>query len=294
MAKKPTVKKPDLTIEELYLNENAVIPEGIGRPGKAGKKSRTRNARPVKAFSNPEFMNSPEARLIRLISEYLEPLKRFRNMRIKDTIVFFGSARIEASETYRRRKKVSRIEREMARYYDDAVELAKLLTGWSTSLENGRKFIVCSGGGPGIMEAANRGASEAGGKSIGLNIALPFEQGSNKYISNDLAVEFHYFFMRKFWFSYLAKAMVIFPGGFGTLDELFEILTLIQTRKITKPLPIVLYGSKFWREIINLENMVKMKVISPEDLKLFRMIDSPEEAFEYLRDELTRHYLYER
>src|SRR6266852_4305540 len=191
------------------------------------------------AYKNEEFLDSPAARSIRILSEYLEPLDHFRREKIRDTIVFFGSARITEDGP-------------MGEYYRDARELARRLTEWSDGFANvSRRFVVCSGGGPGIMEAANRGATEAGGKTVGLNIGLPFEQFPNPYITPELSFEFHYFFMRKFWFAYLSKALVGFPGGFGTLDELMEILTLVQTRKLNKKIIIVLYGSAYWKEIIN-------------------------------------------
>lgn len=258
----------------------------------------------MKAFDNPEFIKSPTARIIRILSEYLEPEARFRRYKVRDTIVFFGSARIrsreqvladlerenEKPEGERRLDKLNRDLR-MARYYEDAVELARLLTEWSKKLkEKQRRFFICSGGGPGIMEAANRGASLANGKSVGLNISLPFEQFPNHFISNELSFEFHYFFMRKFWFVYLAKGLAIFPGGFGTLDELLEVLTLIQTKKLRKPIPIVIYGREYWREIINFEALVKWGMISEDDMKLFHFADTPMDAFEILRDSLEALY----
>ena len=221
--------------------------------------------KPVKAYKNLSFLNSPDARLIRMLAEYQEPLSRFRRFGIADTIVFFGSARTRSSDLVRkdlnkfkklsaqyRRKNKRTLEKlegelEMARYYDDAVVLARKLTKWSRNLEKGqRRFIISTGGGGGIMEAANRGAKEARGLSVGLNISLPFEQEPNPYITPDLSFDFHYFFMRKFWFVYLAKGLIVFPGGFGTCDELFEVLTLIQTRKTRKPMPVVVYGSDYW------------------------------------------------
>src|ERR1035437_7175105 len=197
--------------------------------------------RPV-AYLNDKFLNSPDARALRILSEFLEPLAHFRREKVRDTVVFFGSARIREGEG------------ELARYYDDARTLARMLTDWSQQFTNSTyRFVVCSGGGPGIMEAANRGAWEAGGKTVGLNIGLPFEQYPNPYITPELSFEFHYCFMHKFWFAYLAKALVVFPGGFGTLDELCEILTLAQTRKLESKIQIVLYGSTYWKEIINFE-----------------------------------------
>lgn len=267
---------------------------------------------PQKAYKNLEFLNSAPARTLRILAEYLEPKERFEKMGVEDTVVFFGSARILSRQKARLRmrdvkkkvedakRKTPRLKQELAlaesglrlsQYYEDAAELARLMTVWSQGLKGGRRFVISSGGGPGIMEAANRGAAKAGGPSIGLNISLPFEQHHNPYITDDLNFEFHYFFMRKLWFVYLAKAVVIFPGGFGTLDELMEVLTLLQTRKVEKTIPIVIYGSEFWKEIINFEALTKWGVISAADLKLFRFIDTPQEAFEYLQGALTELYL---
>jgi uncharacterized protein (TIGR00730 family) len=226
--------------------------------------------RPV-AYLNEPFLNSPDARVLRILAEYLEPLAHFRRQKIRDTVVFFGSARIAEDGP-------------MKEYYDAARVLARLLTEWSDQLrDHTHRFVVCSGGGPGIMEAANRGAQDAGGKTIGLNIGLPFEQFPNPYITPELSFEFHYFFMRKFWFAYLAKALVIFPGGFGTIDEMMEVLTLTQTQKLAKKMTIVLYGSAYWKEIINFDALVKYGVISPEDLSLFQFADDPQAAFELLK-----------
>ena len=262
---------------------------------------------PVKAYKNLSFLNSPDARLIRMLAEYQEPLSRFRRFGIADTIVFFGSARTRSSDLVRkdlnkfkklsaqyRRKNKRTLEKlegelEMARYYDDAVVLARKLTKWSRNLEKGqRRFIISTGGGGGIMEAANRGAKEARGLSVGLNISLPFEQEPNPYITPDLSFDFHYFFMRKFWFVYLAKGLIVFPGGFGTCDELFEVLTLIQTRKTRKPMPVVVYGSDYWNEIINFDALVKRGTIDAKDLKLIHFSDDPNEAFTYLSKELSK------
>jgi uncharacterized protein (TIGR00730 family) len=257
-----------------------------------------------KAYKNLEFLMSREARSIRILAEYLEPQTRFKRYGVSDTVVFFGSARAlpadEADEQLEQAEHegdVAAIDRakrrrKLASYYEDARQLAFQLTEWSKKLEtHERRFIVCSGGGPGIMEAANRGASEAAGISIGLGISLPEEATANPYVTRELMFEFHYFFTRKFWFVYPAKALVVFPGGFGTMDELFELLTLIQTGKIAKSLPIVLYGREFWEAALNLETLEHWGTISEEDLKLFRIVSSPEEAFEYLRDELTRMYV---
>jgi uncharacterized protein (TIGR00730 family) len=234
--------------------------------------------RPV-AYRNEAFLDSPDARPLRILSEYLEPLSHFRDEHIEDTIVFFGSARIVEMGS-------------MGRYYRDARTLARLVTQWSNNIKNGtHRFVVCSGGGPGIMEAANRGAQDAGGKTVGLNIGLPFEQRPNPFITPELSFEFHYFFMRKFWFAYLAKALVVFPGGFGTLDELSEILTLAQTQKLESKITIVLYGSQFWNEILNLPALVKYGMIAEEDLQLFQFADTPEQALGILQEGITKHYL---
>jgi uncharacterized protein (TIGR00730 family) len=217
-----------------------------------------------------------------MLSEYLHPLKQFHDERIRDTVVFFGSARL---------MEMGR----MGGYYDAARELSRRLTEWSNSLANhSRRFVVCTGGGPGIMEAANRGACEAGGKTIGLNIGLPFEQRPNPFITPKLNFEFHYFFMRKFWFCYLAKGLVVFPGGFGTLDELTEMLTLIQTQKLMKKMVVVLYGSAFWKEILNFDALVKYEMISPEDIELFQFADTVDDALRILQEGLTKFYLETR
>jgi len=263
------------------------------------------------AYYDHEFLESTDARPIRILAEYLEPARRFRQENIQDTVVFFGSARVHSREMAEeklrkltsapgpRRKndhavalKRSRKALEWSRYYEDARQLAATLTTWSLSLEEPRRrFVVCSGGGPGIMEAANRGAREAGGKTIGLNIRLPFEQGPNPYITEGLHFEFHYFFMRKFWFAYLAKALVIFPGGFGTLDEMFEILTLAQTRKLSKKLLVILYGSEYWSEVFDLRPLAEWGAIAEEDLQLLCRVDTPEAAFEELKAHLTRYHM---
>jgi uncharacterized protein (TIGR00730 family) len=230
--------------------------------------------RPV-AYLNDQFLNSPDARALRILSEFLEPLAHFRRERVRDTVVFFGSARI-------------REEGPMAQYYQDARTLARLVTEWADQFTNSHhRFVICSGGGPGIMEAANRGAHDANGKTVGLNIGLPFEQFPNPYITPELSFEFHYFFMRKFWFAYLAKALVVFPGGFGTLDEMMEVMTLVQTQKLAKKITIVVYGKQYWQEIINFEALVKHGMISPEDLDLFHFADDPQTAFELLKSGLS-------
>jgi uncharacterized protein (TIGR00730 family) len=272
------------------------------------------------AYLNPEFLNSPDGRILRILSEYAEPLSRFRREKIQDTVVFFGSARFDGLD--KAQQKLSDLKKpglekrssaapanqpsapsaadlkranagvEMARYYEEARQLARMLTEWSITLPGKRhRFVVTSGGGPGIMEAANRGARDAGGKTIGLNIRLPFEQFPNPYISPELNFEFHYFFMRKYWFAYLSKALVVFPGGFGTLDELFEILTLAQTQKLAKKILVLVYGKEYWNKVLNLDSLVEAGAISPEDVKLFSFADSPSEAFQILKDGLTYYHL---
>src|SRR5712691_5259358 len=263
------------------------------------------------AYEYPEFLDSNDARPIRILAEYLEPLRRFKEQKIQDTVVFFGSARCdsreraeralatlrargvrEADDTYLIELNKTRRAVDWARYYEDARELARLLTAWSVTLQSeNHRFVVTSGGGPGIMEAANRGAHEAGGKTIGLNIRLPFEQGANPYITDGLHFEFHYFFMRKFWFAYLAKALVIFPGGFGTCDELFEILTLVQTDKLSKQIEIILYGSEYWNDVLNFTPMADWGAIADKDLELLQRVDTPADAFERLRAHLVTHHL---
>jgi uncharacterized protein (TIGR00730 family) len=278
------------------------------------------------AYENPDFLGSADGRAIRIVSEYLEPLGRFRRERIQDTVVFFGSARFRGREeadqalelldntgssqpapsaeqpasvpqivegtasSLQRKRAVAAVE--MARYYEDARRLAQLLTHWAKAIPSQRhRFVVTSGGGPGIMEAANRGAYEAGGKTIGLNIRLPFEQAPNPYITPSLNFEFHYFFMRKLWFAYLAKALVVFPGGFGTLDEMFEILTLMQTQKLAKKITVVIYGSEYWKRVFNLDALVDTGAIAPKDIELFQYVDTPEQAFAVLKQGLTENYL---
>jgi uncharacterized protein (TIGR00730 family) len=263
------------------------------------------------AYQHPEFLESAEARPIRILAEYLEPLRRFKDQKVQDTVVFFGSARVDSRERAERALRTLRARGvhgaddhyqaeltktrkalEWARYYEEARELARLLTAWSRTLPSeNHRFVVTSGGGPGIMEAANRGAREAGGKTIGLNIRLPFEQGANPYITEGLHFEFHYFFMRKFWFAYLAKALVIFPGGFGTCDELFEILTLVQTDKLSKKIEVVLYGRDYWNAVLNLKPMEEWGAIAEQDLDLLTYADTPSDAFNLLRDHLVTHHL---
>src|SRR5882672_11867242 len=263
------------------------------------------------AYENEQFLDSPDGRVLRILSEYIEPLARFRREQIQDTVVFFGSARIQNPQKALHKltevqgndgnltapEQASSLKRaqasvDMARYYEDARRLAYMLTEWSIQIPaKRRRFVVTTGGGPGIMEAANLGAEEAGGKTIGLNINLPFEQNPNPHITPALNFEFHYFFMRKFWFAYLAKALVIFPGGFGTLDELFEIMTLAQTQKLAKKILVVIYGSEYWKRLINFDVMIDAGTIAAADLDLFKIVDTPEEGFRVLRDGLTKFHL---
>ena len=243
--------------------------------------------KPQRAYRNHEFLNSPEARSIRVDCELVETEKRFDDEEVTNTIVFFGSARCPSPE-----KASDETSTRRAQAYDAARELAKRLTSWSDDLPDpDKRLVVCSGGGPGIMEAANRGAHEANGKSVALGISLPFEQGVNEYATPELSFEFHYFFVRKFYFLYHAKALVVFPGGFGTMDELFESLTLIQTGKLAKKLPIILYDKEFWNSIINFDQFVRWGVVSPEDLDLFTFADSVDEAFEQTVEGLQAHHL---
>jgi uncharacterized protein (TIGR00730 family) len=284
------------------------------------------------AYENSEFINSPDGRMLRIMAEYQEPMARFRRERIQDTVVFFGSARfraldvanselellantgsaqpapeeeqpatpdeIESGDASALKLRLAEAAVEMAQYYEDARRLAGMVASWAQGLPGRRhRFVVTSGGGPGIMEAANRGAYEAGCKTIGLNIRLPFEQHPNPYITPALSFDFHYFFMRKYWFAYLAKALVVFPGGFGTLDELFELLTLAQTKKLAKKMTVVIYGSSYWKNVINLELLAEKGAIAMADLELFQFADTPEEAFALLKAGLTENHLeseYER
>ncbi len=251
-----------------------------------------------KAYFNQRFLESRDARGLRILAEYVEPLSRFERLRVDDTIVFMGSARLksreDATEALLQAEKTgegvaaARTALELSAYYEDARELAHRLTVWSKGLQDEEhRFVVCTGGGPGIMEAANRGASEAKGLNVGLTISIPLDEFDNRYVSRELHFHFHYFFMRKFWFVYLAKAVVLFPGGFGTLDEMFEILTLVQTGKMRKRLPIVLFGAKFWDEVINFDALVRHGVISPEDLNLFYRTNSVDEAYELITRSLA-------
>jgi len=228
-------------------------------------------------YYNKKFLGSKSGRPIRILSEYLSPLESFKKYEINSTVVFFGSARIK-----------NRDDSEINRYYKKARDLAYKITKWNIENFKGKRFVVASGAGPGIMEAANQGAYEAKGKTVGLGISLPFEQTNNKWITKGLNFVFHYFFMRKFWFIYMTKGIVIWPGGVGTLDEFFEILTLIQTRKITRNIPIVLFGKEFWEGLINWDRLIDNKVISKEDLDLFVVLDTVEETFEYLKNNMDK------
>ena len=261
-----------------------------------------RRHRSVKAYGNPAFLNSKDARVLRILAEYLEPKSRFERLHVDDTIVFMGSARIktreQASDALRKAEdgggdlERARMDLAMSAYYEAARELAFRLTQWSKALDSKeRRFVVCTGGGPGIMEAANRGAAEARGVNVGLTISIPVEEFDNPYVTRELAFHFHYFFMRKFWFAYLAKAVIVFPGGFGTLDELFELLTLVQTRKMKKPMPIVLFGTEYWREVVNFDALVRHGTISAPDLELVHRTDSLDDAYDWIVQQLAEHAL---
>ena len=238
----------------------------------------------IKAYNNVDFLNSPEARAIRIMSEYTEPRTRFEKYGIKHTVAFFGSARLSPKQE--NSSDETKGMASMSRYYDEAAELAEMAMKWSKSLPEEKQFAICSGGGAGIMEAANLGAMRAGGQSIGLNISLPHEQKPNPYISENLGFEFHYFFMRKFWFVHLARALVVFPGGFGTLDEMFEVLTLMQTKKLTHRVIVLMYGSEYWKKAINFNFLVEQGMISRDDLNLFHFVDSPSQAMDCLKNEI--------
>ena len=255
----------------------------------------------TKAYQSTGFLNSKDARVLRILSEYLEPKSRFDHHKVDDTIVFMGSARIksrEAAEAMLHKAKGGK-EREraqmalkMSAYYEAARELASRLTQWSKALDHEeRRFVVCTGGGPGIMEAANRGAAEAHGMNVGLTISIPVEEFDNPYVTRELAFHFHYFFMRKFWFAYLAKAVIVFPGGFGTLDELFELLTLVQTRKMRKPMPIVLFGTEYWREVIDFDALARHGTIDAKDIELMHRTDSVDDAYEWIVRQLAEKAL---
>lgn len=260
------------------------------------------------AYRNAGFMDSKPARVLRMMAEYFDPLVRLRKQGVHDTIVIFGSARIDSREQALRklrrateargtrdkpmRVRAARHGLAMSRYYEEARELGKRITEWSMTFgEMPRRFVVCSGGGPGIMEAANRGAKEAGGKSVGLGIQLPAEQFPNPYISPELNFHFHYFFMRKLWFAQLAKALVVFPGGFGTMDELWEMLTLVQTGKMTRKNMILIYGRKYWNSVINWRTMVRVGTISQSDYDLLQFADSVDEAFDKVRTQMERYHM---
>jgi uncharacterized protein (TIGR00730 family) len=241
--------------------------------------------RPVKAYHNQAFLNSKDARVLRILAEYFEPKSRLEKHHVEDTIVFMGSARVRQPDAPEGAGNT-----DLSAYYDAARELARRLTNWSKGLDPGsRRFVVCTGGGPGIMEAANRGAADARGVNVGLAISLPVEEFENPYVTHDLGFHFHYFFMRKFWFCYLAKAVIVFPGGFGTLDELFELLTLVQTRKMNKPMPIVLFGERYWKEIINFDALVRYGTISAKDIELMYRTDSVGDAYTWIVGELLRN-----
>ncbi|RMD78224.1 MAG: LOG family protein [Gammaproteobacteria bacterium] len=268
-------------------------------------KERRRRHNGIEAFHNEAFMRSRAARPLRILAEYLEPESRLAHYRVEDTIVFMGSARLLPEEEARRRLEeaergggdveAARRALALSRHYEAARELARRLTEWSKGLSaESRRFVVCTGGGPGIMEAANRGASEARGLNVGLTISIDLEEFDNPYVTRELGFHFHYFFMRKFWFAYLAKAVIVFPGGFGTLDELFELLTLLQTGKIRKHLPVVLFGRDYWREVVDFEALVRHGMIARQDLQLFRLTDSVEEAYSYLTEQLSRYADSER
>jgi uncharacterized protein (TIGR00730 family) len=261
-----------------------------------------RQSNSVKAYANQAFLNSKEARALRILSEYLEPRSRFERNNLDDTIVFMGSARTlpraAAEEALRKAEsgggnvEGARTAFKMSAYYEAARELAFRLTQWSKNLDQKeRRFVVCTGGGPGIMEAANRGAAEARGTSVGLTIAIENEQFGNKYVTRELSVHFHYFFMRKFWFAYLAKAVIVFPGGFGTLDELFELLTLKQTRRMKKPMPIVLYGTEYWRQVVDFDALVRHGTIDAKDVELMHRTDSLDDAYDWIVHQLAEHAL---
>ena len=265
-----------------------------------------------KAYENQEFINSSDARPLRILSEYLYPERQFKDHSINNTIIFFGSARIKSDKEFHHEyesliahlercspdqksvieQKIAILDkqRELTEYYLEARDLAKMITEWSLQFPKPKRFVICTGGGPGIMEAGNRGAMEAEGESIGLNISLPFEQIPNPYITPDLNFEFHYFFLRKYWFAFMAKSLVIFPGGFGTLDELMEILTLVQTKKIHKKMPILIYGEKFWKKVINFDYLVEMGMISADDLHTITYVNSPKEAFDVLTSALQEQF----
>ncbi len=263
------------------------------------------------AYKDPIFMESLPARPLRILAEYIDPINRLRRARVGDTIVMFGSARIQprdkALATLKKVKHAAKRRRthewktkivaaksmvDMSRYYEDARELSRRITAWAMTLgPHPRRFVICSGGGPGIMEAANRGAAEAGGSSIGLSIQLPHEQLPNPYITPELNFCFHYFFMRKLWFAQMAKALIVFPGGFGTMDELWELLTLLQTNKLSSHHLILIYGRKYWDKVLNWRHMVRSGTISEADYNLLQFADTVDEAFDRVRSEMETHHL---
>jgi uncharacterized protein (TIGR00730 family) len=266
-------------------------------------------SKPMKAYENLDFLNSSDARIIRMLAEFIEPQSKFRKHKIIDTIVFFGSARLKSRKeslaeynkfkvmnpktpTFAENLRFAQRQLEMSKYYEDAVELSKRLTEWSLNLgTHSNRFIICTGGGPGIMEAANKGAKSAGGISVGLNISIPYEQFVNKYVTKDLSFEFHYFFMRKFWFAYLAKCLVVFPGGFGTMDEMFELLTLQQTGKIKKKMLLVVYDEKYWKKILNFEGLIDHGVINKEDVDCLSFCNTVDQAFNLITKHFEKYYL---
>ena len=269
-----------------------------------------KSTKPVKAYENQEFLNSSDARIIRMLAEFIEPQGKFRKHKIVDTVVFFGSARLKSKKNavaeynqfktlnpkstpnFAEKLRAAQHQVKMSKYYEDAVELSKRLTKWSLGLDTkANRFIICTGGGPGIMEAANKGAKLTGGLSVGLNISIPFEQFVNKYVTRDLSFVFHYFFMRKFWFAYLAKCLVVFPGGFGTMDEMFEILTLLQTGKIKKKMLLIVYDERFWKKIINLDGLIEHGVINKEDIANLSFCNSVDQAFSLITKYFEKYYL---
>ncbi len=261
-----------------------------------------RKSRPIKAYNNEPFLNGKDGRALRILAEYLEPKSRFEREKVDDTIVFMGSARtlsredaekkLHAAEAAGGDVESARVALEMSAYYEAARTLAFRLTQWSKQIDkNEKRFVVCTGGGPGIMEAANRGAAEARGMNVGLTISIPVEEFDNQYVTRELAFHFHYFFMRKFWFAYLAKAVIVFPGGFGTLDELVELLTLVQTRKMRKPMPIVVFGAEYWKKIVNFDELAHHGMINADDIKLMRFTDSVDDAYDWIIKELAEHAL---
>jgi len=266
---------------------------------------------PKLAYRDPKFMESLGARPLRILAEYLDPLARLRREKVADTIVMFGSARIHSRERtreelkellhrargrrtaeWRDRIRLARSHVEMSRYYEEARELSRRITSWSLTLGvHPKRFVICSGGGPGIMEAANRGAIDAGGSSIGLSIQLPHEQRPNPYITEELNFCFHYFFMRKLWFAQMAKALIVFPGGFGTMDELWEMLTLLQTGKLSSHHMILIYGRKYWDKVLNWRHMVRTGMISEREYKLLEFSDNVDDAFDRVRAQMEEHHL---